>query len=269
MSPPDSLYLLLPIFIMMGLLLTGGVASLIYFLTRPPEVRASWRVQLAISAETSPWQWIDMLHILMLLLMGQLLLIWLPETMGWKVFSFHGVLAIGILWGTRGKTHPFGIRPPFRTIAGQSLLRWLAVLPLLWFSAWLWQLFLKGIGYTPDLQEAIQLFMDTDSLVTRASFIFFAVVIAPILEEGLFRGILQPLLIRRFGSVAGVVLVALGFAALHVDVGTFITLALFSLALSLAYARTGSLWVPVLMHALFNAANLTLLIFLIRAGYVQ
>jgi membrane protease YdiL (CAAX protease family) len=269
MASPDSLHLLLPIVMMMGLLLTGGVASLIYFLTRPPEADAPWRVQLAASAQTSPWQWIDILHILMLLLMGQLLLAWLPETMGWKVFAFHGVLGIGIFWRARGKKHPFGIRPPFRSLASQAVLRWLAVLPLLWFSAFLWQLLLKGIGYAPDLQEAIQLFMDSDSLPKRAAFIFFAVVIAPLLEEGLFRGILQPLFIRRFGAVAGVVLVALGFAALHMDVGTFVTLALISIALSFAYARTGSLWVPVLMHALFNAVNLTLLMLLIRAGDVQ
>ena len=63
-------------------------------------------------------------------------------------------------------------------------------------------------------------------------------------------------------------LLAAGFAALHADAGTFAALAVFSVALSLAYARTGSLWVPVSMHALFNGTNLALLLALSRAGFM-
>ena len=89
---------------------------------------------------------------------------------------------------------------------------------------------------------------------------------APIAEEALFRGILLPLLVRRFGATIGLGLVALGFAALHGDAGSFPGLAVLSVALSLAYARTGTILVPMAMHALFNAANLALILALIRSG---
>ena len=63
-------------------------------------------------------------------------------------------------------------------------------------------------------------------------------------------------------------LTALAFASLHADLGTFVPLLLLSVALSLAYARTQSLWAPMAIHALFNAANLALLLALSRAGVV-
>ena len=40
-----------------------------------------------------------------------------------------------------------------------------------------------------------------------------------------------------------------------------------ALALGLAYVRTGSLWVPIVMHMIFNAVNLVLLLLLLRAGF--
>ena len=58
---------------------------------------------------------------------------------------------------------------------------------------------------------------------------------------------------------------AAGFAALH-GLESLPALAVFSVALSLAYARTGTLLVPMAMHAIFNATNLALVAALVRSG---
>jgi len=268
MPPPESLQPLMPIALAMGLLLTAGVASLLFLFLRPRETVPPWRIQLATSANASPWQWRDLLNLLFLVAIAQLIRPLLPSSLLWDVLAFPGVVLTGIAWLARHKSHPFGMPIPGRMLMGEALLRWLAILPLLWFCAFLWQLLLKGFGIEPNLQENIQLFIENDSLLQRGFFIFLAVVVAPFAEEGLFRGILQPLLIRRFGAVAGLALTALGFAALHANLGAFVSLAVFSVALSLAVARTGTLWVPIVMHALFNAVNLTLLWALVRAGVV-
>jgi len=268
MPPTESLQSLMPIVLAMGLLLTAGMASLLYFLLRPHEVFPPWQVQLAKSAKASPWQWRDFLNLLFLIAIAQLIRPLLPASLLWDVLAFPGITLIGIAWLARHKPHPFGVPIPGRALIGEALLRWLAILPLLWFCAFLWQLLLKGVGIAPDLQENIRLFVENDSLLQRGFFIFLAVVVAPLAEEGLFRGILQPLLIRRFGAVAGLALTTLGFAALHMNLGAFVPLAVLSVALSLATARTGTLWVPVVMHSLFNAISLILLMALIRAGVV-
>ena len=79
-----------------------------------------------------------------------------------------------------------------------------------------------------------------------------AVVIAPIWEELLMRGILYPYLRRDFGLKAAVVVSSLAFALLHglgfVLVPTFIG----GVFLAALYERTGSLAPCVVAHAVFN-----------------
>lgn len=76
------------------------------------------------------------------------------------------------------------------------------------------------------------------------------VVLGPLVEEILFRGILLQLWARRFGVRAAVVASALCFALLHMDlIGSFV----FGVVMAALYVRTGSLLVPIVAHALFNA----------------
>jgi membrane protease YdiL (CAAX protease family) len=64
-------------------------------------------------------------------------------------------------------------------------------------------------------------------------------------------------------------LTSLAFAALHADLGTFVALFIFAVALNLAVARTGSLWVPIGMHMLFNAVNMALLLAVHHVGLLS
>lgn len=268
MPGPDSLHALLPVASALALLLTAGIASLLYLALRPGAFCTPWKTVLTQLAAVSPWRGNDLPAFLLLVVAAQGIRRFLPDSVVWDMLAFQGVLSLGILGRARRKTRPFGASARWYAMAGQSLLRWLAILPVLWFATFAWQLMLRAVGHAPGLQNAIELFLATKTPGLRAFFIFFAVVLAPFAEEVLFRGLLLPLLVRRTGAAAGLLLTALGFAALHADAGTFIALGIFSVALSLAYARTGTLWVPVAMHALFNGTNLLLLLALARAGVV-
>ena len=266
MPAPATLRPLLPVAAALAVLLTAGVAALAHLVSRRPAVSTPWKTALAQLAAASPWGEKDLALLLPALAAAQILRAFLGGAIVWNLLAFHGALAAGVLWLAHGKARPFGAIAPVRAVAAQAALRWLAILPLLWFAAFVWQLLLRAAGHAPDFQNAIRLFLDTRDPWSRAGFIFFAVGIAPFAEEALFRGILLPALVRRIGAGAGLALTAIGFAALHADAGTFMALAVFSVALSLAYARTGTLWVPVGMHMLFNAVNLSLLLALVRAG---
>jgi membrane protease YdiL (CAAX protease family) len=75
-------------------------------------------------------------------------------------------------------------------------------------------------------------------------------VMAPVVEELLFRGLLLPAWTARMGQSAAVVMSSIAFALLHVDVlGSFV----FSAVLSVVFLRTGRLWLPILIHAANNA----------------
>jgi len=88
-----------------------------------------------------------------------------------------------------------------------------------------------------------------------------AVVIgAPIVEEVVYRGLLQSACRAATGSRWWAVLIASGvFVLMHASVAeahALVVLFALSLAFGVAYERTGRLWVPITMHAVFNAGNL-------------
>ena len=266
MPDPGTLRPLLPIAAAMAVLLVAGVAALAHLATRSRRYSTPWKSVLAQLASASPWRGRDAWLVLLGLSVAQLARRMLPASTMLDVAAFQGALIACIGWLARAKTRPFGAAAPAQSVVPQAALRWLAVLPVIWFVSFTWQLLLVALGHVPDFQAAIHLFLETSDPLRRAAFVVFAAVVAPIAEEALFRGLLLPLLVRRLGSRTGMALTAIGFAALHGDAGSFPGLAAFSVALSLAYARTGTLLVPILMHALFNGANLALLWALARSG---
>lgn len=79
-----------------------------------------------------------------------------------------------------------------------------------------------------------------------------AVVLAPLVEEWMFRGRLQPALIRKLGSAAGIVVTASAFAALH---GTLVHLPvalMTGIVMGGAVHLTGRLLSAVVIHATRN-----------------
>ena len=81
-------------------------------------------------------------------------------------------------------------------------------------------------------------------------------VIAPVCEEFLFRGFFYAVGKRHLGPLASGFLTALLFAAIHQSLTAFAGLFVLAVCLTLAYERTGSLLVPIGMHALYNFTSL-------------
>ncbi len=86
------------------------------------------------------------------------------------------------------------------------------------------------------------------------------VVVGPVVEEILFRGLLFGALAPRIGVIAGAIISAVLFGAVHGDPVLFPTLAALGLVAALAYAATGNLLVPIVLHALNNALGALFLI---------
>ena len=84
-----------------------------------------------------------------------------------------------------------------------------------------------------------------------------AIAVAPLVEEVVFRGFIYPVVERRWGSVAAVLLTALMFTSLHVTQlwGSWMAVSLIllvGLALSLVRALTGALFPAFLLHLAYN-----------------
>jgi len=110
-----------------------------------------------------------------------------------------------------------------------------------------------------EQQGLVQLFSKMAAQHDYASMgkIFFsAVVIAPTCEEFLFRGFFYGVWKRYVGGIVAGFLSCLLFAAFHASLSAFAGLFILAVCLNIAYERTGSLLVPVCMHALFNLTSL-------------
>ena len=141
-----------------------------------------------------------------------------------------------------------------------GLIFYLAILPFVFFSSLIYQGILTANGYPPTLQDVAMLLTADNPFWLRIYLIFLAVVLAPAFEECVFRGILFPLLARRWGIGAGIFISSLVFASIHAHLPSLIPLCVVAVGFAMGYLYSGSLWVPIAMHALFNAVNLGLLL---------
>ena len=111
-------------------------------------------------------------------------------------------------------------------------------------------------------QPMVQELQDPSLTVAEKVFLgVVAVVVAPMVEELLFRGILYPAL-KKLGrpSLALWGSSAL-FALVHFNVATFVPLLIFALLLVYLYETFENLLAPIVAHSLFNAANFLVLIY--------
>ena len=102
---------------------------------------------------------------------------------------------------------------------------------------------------------------NTLSPMGKALLYAFLLLEAPLLEEPLFRGVI-------FGGFSKIMPVWLAmalsgflFAFVHVNAATFIPLWFLGVAFAWLYVRTGTLFVPMAVHFIFNAVNLAFCLF--------
>lgn len=115
---------------------------------------------------------------------------------------------------------------------------------------------------TFELQPLVKLFSQVakDGNHSAVATIFFVgTVVAPCCEEFLFRGFFYRTWKRYLGPIGAGFLASALFAALHGSVAALAGLFVLACFLTIAYERTGSLLVPIGMHACFNFTSLSVL----------
>jgi membrane protease YdiL (CAAX protease family) len=170
------------------------------------------------------------------------------------------VLLVGFLLLRKIRVlHFLGLRlyPPAKLI-GRAALFLLCAYPIVALA----NLLLSGSPDKPEEQHIVSYFREQASLGQFrgiAAVCLTAVVVAPIFEELFFRGYFYPALKRYVGPVAGSIIVSALFACIHATVNVLPALFILAMCLTLAYEWSGSIFVPMTMHAAFNSINLLLL----------
>jgi hypothetical protein len=88
------------------------------------------------------------------------------------------------------------------------------------------------------------------------------IVGAPIVEEIVYRGVVQPGLVASWGRSAGILVTAALFAAIHMQPVEFPGLFVFALVLGWARHSTGTIGTSIVTHMAFNTTGLVLVVLL-------
>jgi hypothetical protein len=145
-----------------------------------------------------------------------------------------------VLWGVFGGLAILLPSLLLSQLSGELLLRW---------------------NIPPALQDAMRWFRDPNTpLAVRLLVVFQGVLVAPILEEMLYRGILLSVVLRTSRPATAVLLVSVFFAALHLEAQVLLPLVFVGVSLAIGLLSTGSLATPIVMHMVFNAGNLLLVL---------
>ena len=139
---------------------------------------------------------------------------------------------------------------------GSALLQgargWLMVLPPVVLTGWMITRLIGDQGGSNPLLEIVLNSQDPVALLLLS---LTAVVLAPLFEETIFRGVLLPVLGRSLGRTGAVVVSALVFAVAHLSIGELAPLLVLGLGLGLLRLSTGRLLPCVVMHALWNGVT--------------
>jgi membrane protease YdiL (CAAX protease family) len=111
----------------------------------------------------------------------------------------------------------------------------------------------------PKQQQAVEVLRTAHGWSYRLCLGIVAILLAPAAEETLFRGILYPAIKQAGFPRIAFVGTALLFAAIHLNLVTFVPLFVLALILTFLYEKTDNLLAPIATHAIFNTVNFTML----------
>jgi len=106
------------------------------------------------------------------------------------------------------------------------------------------------------------LFQESTRPENRIIIALTAVLLAPLVEELLFRGVVFTALLQYLPRFWAFALSSLFFGLVHFNAVSLLPLSILAALFAWSYEKTGNLWVPILAHSLFNVINLGLMLWL-------
>ena len=185
-------------------------------------------------------------------------------TMMISALSFQGATAPLIWWFVRQhglslrEAFGFNLTPRHAILLGVTVA--LGFMPLAIGLQWGVGMIADAIGFPLPTQDAVMILRLADSWVDRLGLAFATMVLAPLGEESLFRGVLYPTLKRYGFPQAALWITSLLFAFIHFNALSFVPLLVLAVLLVKLYERTGNLLSCIACHATFNAFSFVMLL---------
>ncbi|MEN6337604.1 MAG: type II CAAX endopeptidase family protein [Phycisphaerales bacterium] len=156
-------------------------------------------------------------------------------------------------FGLRIRTVPRDVAFAFLTLLG--------VWPLVMATMSLTVLIMRTLNPSFEVpqHEALQVITESGSMPLQILMIVFAVIVAPVMEEMLFRGLFQTMIRSYLGRPwLAIVITSILFARIHQNSSHWPALFVLALGLGYSYEKSGSLLRSIFMHAMFNGITIAL-----------
>ncbi|MDQ6631171.1 MAG: CPBP family intramembrane metalloprotease [Verrucomicrobiota bacterium] len=138
----------------------------------------------------------------------------------------------------------------------------ICVLPFAWMLQQFSAQVMTSVHVQPELQIIVKKMQSVETPLAYQFFLgFVGILLAPVTEEILFRGLLYPTIKQAGFPRLALWGTAFFFAAIHINLVSFVPLVFFALVLTSLYERTNNLLAPILAHSVFNTANFIMLIY--------
>ncbi len=124
---------------------------------------------------------------------------------------------------------------------------------------WICEQLIRAGGWTPQVQAPVQMLQSAGSPGRRFYYGLVAILLVPVAEEVLFRGIIFSFLKQITRPQVALWASSLLFALIHFNLMAFVPLVFVAVMLALLYEDTGNLLAPIMTHAVFNFTNFTLM----------
>ena len=153
-----------------------------------------------------------------------------------------------------------------------GILSWLVVFPIVTFFSSIFSIFIYTVFKVQKVPDQVAIYFLKATMKNPLYFILAMitiVILAPILEEFFFRGILQNFFKKFLKRWLAIIFTSLVFAIIHFSYSQRLanitivgSIFIFSLFLGFLYEKQKSLISPIFLHATFNAINVLNLIFI-------
>lgn len=186
-----------------------------------------------------------------LLVFGVMALLFLQSAL----YMLLVVFGVGALMIVNGRTaeEQFGLRQlPVSKVMAWSLLIYGAVVFIEIPLTEMMQAAMNAIHLSHPEQQSVEIFRQLNQPSAIFEYMLMAVVLSPFIEELFFRGFLLTFL-KNYTSVPGAIFFSAGiFAFAHANIDSAIPLWVLGIVLGVAYQHTGSLLLPMGIHACWN-----------------
>jgi membrane protease YdiL (CAAX protease family) len=182
-----------------------------------------------------------------------------------STLSFHGAMLLFVHLFVREHgtswSEAFGFNRPGALWAMLlAMVVTVAALPCAWILGQLSAQSMTWLELEPTVQEAVTTLQSTVDIPQQIYMAGAAVLLVPVAEELLFRGVLYPTIKGLGWPRAAFWGTSILFGAVHLTLMTFVPLVFLGLCLTWLYEKTENLLAPIFAHSLFNLANLLLLV---------